>query len=183
MPAVKSDVDAFGHAATQAPQPMQAAPYIAWSTRDLTDQYVVRIGRAASVHVDIAAGLHDAVERAAVDHQVLDDREGVGAPRLDQDLGAVFEAAPVELAGRGGFLRAVRDAVDHHAARAADALAAIVVEGDPALARGGETLVDAVEHLEQRHVGRDVDRLVGLEAALRLACSLPPDAQPELCYL
>ena len=76
----------------------------------------------------------DAVERAAIDDQVLDHRERRRAPGLDEDLVAVAEMAQVELAGRGGPHGAVGDAVDHHAARAADALAAVVVERDRLLA-------------------------------------------------
>ena len=44
------------------------------------------------------------------------------------------ELAQVELAGRGAGLGPVRPAVDHHGARAADALAAVVVERDRLLA-------------------------------------------------
>jgi hypothetical protein len=47
----------------------------------------------------------------------------------------------------------VGHAVDDHAARAADALAAVVVEGDGILALGDEALVHDVEHLEEGHVG------------------------------
>ena len=57
-------------------------------------------------------------------------------PRLDGDRVAVAELAHVQLAGRGAALGAVRAAVDHHRARAADALAAVVVERDRLLALG-----------------------------------------------
>ena len=43
----------------------------------------------------------------------------------------------MQLAGRRPAARAVRQAVDHHAAGAADSLAAVVVEGDRLLAAGG----------------------------------------------
>src|SRR5699024_10839689 len=76
---------------------------------------------------DIAARLDDAVERSAVDDQVLDDREGAGPPRLHGDGVAVVEAAHVQLAG-GRALRTVRLSVDHDTTGAADALAAVVVE-------------------------------------------------------
>ena len=82
-----------------------------------------------------------------------------GAPRLDRDLVAVAELAHVQLAGRGALARAVRAPVDHHPARAADALAAVVVERDRLLAVGDEPLVDDVEHLEERHVGADAGRV------------------------
>ena len=47
------------------------------------------------------------VERAAVDDQVLREREGPGAPRFDGDRLAVGEVPHVELADRGGVLGAV----------------------------------------------------------------------------
>ena len=55
--------------------------------------------------------------------------------------------------------RAVRHAVDHAAAHAADAFAAIVVEGDRLFALGDQVLVQHVEHFEERHVSADVRRL------------------------
>ena len=72
----------------------------------------------------------------AVHDQVLDHRERLGPPRLDVDDVAVGEGAHVQLAGRR-LLRAVRDTVDHQAARAADALAAVVVERDRVVALAG----------------------------------------------
>ena len=75
------------------------------------------------------------------------------------------ELAHVQLAGGGAALRAVGLAVDHQRARAADALAAVVVEHDRFLAVGDQTLVEDVEHLEERRLVADlVDRVV-LEAA------------------
>src|SRR5262249_56977936 len=79
----------------------------------------------------------DADERAPVDDQILDDREGPGTPWLENDRGAVLEVPHVQLARRGARSRPVRPAVDHDAARATDAFAAIVVEGD-----GIRTLLD-----------------------------------------
>ena len=107
----------FGQAATQAPQPMQAAASNAPSASALGTGIGVRLGRAAGRRGDVAAGLDDPVERAAVDDQVLDHRERRGPPRLDVDRLAVVEVPHVQLAGGGGLLRAVRHAVDHHAAR------------------------------------------------------------------
>ena len=63
-----------------------------------------------------------------------------------------LERPHVQLAG-GGDLGAVRLAVDHQAAHAADALAAVGVERDRLLALLVELLVEDVEHLEERHVG------------------------------
>ena len=95
------------------------------------------------------------IGKAVARHGSIDDRV------------AVAELAHVELAGGGAPLRAVGLAVDHQRARAADALAAVVVEGDRLLALGDEALVDEVEHLEERHVVADAGRVVGVEAARR----------------
>src|SRR5581483_922740 len=98
---------------------------------------------------DVAAGGDDVVERPAVDDEVADDREGGGPPRLDDDRVAVAELPHVELAGGRALLGPVGLAVDHHPARAADALAAVVLEGDRLTAVGDEAIVEDVEHLEE----------------------------------
>jgi hypothetical protein len=79
---VNSEADAFGHAATQAPQPMQAAASMAFSATSLPMGRLLASGRGARVHRHIPAGRDDAVERAAVHHQVLDDgKPGRGTAR------------------------------------------------------------------------------------------------------
>ncbi len=55
--AVNSIAEAFGHAATQAPQPMQAAASIARSASSLGTGSALRVGGAAGAHGDEAAGL------------------------------------------------------------------------------------------------------------------------------
>jgi hypothetical protein len=95
------------------------------------------------------AGRQDPVEGAAVDDEVLDDRERVGAEGLDRDHVAVGEAAHVQLAGRRLAIRPVRAAVDHEAARAADPFAAVVVEGHGVSTLREQALVQDVEHLEE----------------------------------
>ena len=77
--------EAFGQAATQAPQPMQAAASMASVGVLLGHRDRVAVRRAAGGHRDEAAGRDDAVEGAAVDDQVLDHRERRGAPGLDGD--------------------------------------------------------------------------------------------------
>ena len=79
-----------------------------------------------------------------------------GPPRLDDDLVAVAELAHVQLARRRAALRAVGLAVDHQRARAADALAAVVVEDDRFLALGDQPLVEDVEQLEERRLVADL---------------------------
>ncbi len=82
---MNSEAEPFGQAATQAPQPMQVATSNARSALSLGTGVGVRVGGGAGVDRDVAAGLDDPVERAAVDAEVLDHRERVGAPRLDRD--------------------------------------------------------------------------------------------------
>jgi hypothetical protein len=86
----------------------------------------------------------------------------------------------VELAGRRALIGAVRLAVDHHRAAAADALATIVIEGDRLLSAKGELLVDDIHHLEERCLGADVRRLVLDHFPRRARAGLPPDAQGDV---
>ena len=146
----------------------------------LADRDGVAVGGAADRSGDETAGGDDPVERSAVDDEVLDDGERRGPPGLERQDVAVGEAAHVELAD--GRLRAwtVRPPVDDEAAGPADALAAVVVEGDRVFALEGEGLVEDVEHLEKGHLGIDVGRLVGDEAAFRLRVLLPPDLERDL---
>jgi hypothetical protein len=146
----------------------------------LADRDRVAVGRVAARDGDVAARGDDAVEGAPVDDQVAQHRERVGAPRLDPQRVAVLEAAHVKLAGGGGAARPVRGAVDHHAARAADALAAVVVERDRLLALQDQALVDHVEQLQERHLGRDPQRRIAHEAALALGVLLAPDVERQV---
>ena len=63
------------------------------------DGKVVGFGRASSVHRHESARFDDSVKGATIDDQVPDYGKGARPPRLDPDLGAVLEAAHVELAG------------------------------------------------------------------------------------
>ena len=144
----------------------------------LGDEHRVRVRCRAGVHRHEPAGLDDPVERGPVHDEVLEHRERRRAPRLDGDGVAVRERAHVQLAGRR-HLRTVRLAVDHQAAHAADALAAVAVERDRVLAVEDEPLVEDVEHLEERHVRGHVVDVVGDQAALGVRGRLPPDPQGD----
>ena len=146
----------------------------------LGDRDQVGVGRTTGRRGDEAADLDDAVERRTVDHQVLDDRERRRPPRLDDDLVAAVEHAHVQLARRRAALRAVGLAVDHQRARAADALAAVVVEDDRVLALLDQPLVEDVEQLEERRLVADLGDLVGLEATLLVGAVLAPDLEGEV---
>src|SRR5262249_57296582 len=105
------------------------------------DRDRVCVGRAPGRGRDEAAGCDDPVEGPGVYDEVLDDREGRRAPRLDRDDVAVLEAPHVELTRGRAVARAVRAAVDDHAAGPADPLPAVLVEGDRVLALADQGLV------------------------------------------
>ena len=162
---------------------MQAAASRDLSAASLPIGTALASGALPVLDRDVSAGLDDPVQGAAIDHQVLDHREGRGAPWLDPDLVAVLEAAHVQLAGGDAFVGPVGRAVDHHAAGAADALAAVVLEGDRLFALLDQLLVDDVQHLQERSVIADVRRLVGGERSGGLGGRLAPDVQGEVHYL
>ena len=93
---------------------------------------------------------------------------------------AVGELPHVELAGGRALLRAVGLAVDHQRAGAADALAAVVVEGDRLLALVDEALVDEVEHLEERHLVVDAGGGDGVEVPGGVGPVLAPHLEGEV---
>ena len=139
----------------------------------------MRVGGCTRIHGDVAAGLDDAIQGAAVDHEVLDDREARCAPRLDRDDVTIVEGTHVQLAGRGD-LRAVSDTVDDDATLTADALAAVGVEGDGFLAACEELFVQDVEHLQERGLFRDSLHLVFMNCALVFGTVLAPDPQCQV---
>jgi hypothetical protein len=120
--------------------------------------------------------LNDSIKRAAVDDQVFDHRKRARAPGLDRYRLTVAEVSHVQLASSGGLKRPVRDSVDDHPARPADALPAIVIEGDRLFAALDQAFVHDVEHLEKRHVGRYVISLVLDKLPGRVAVLLAPNA-------
>jgi hypothetical protein len=77
----------------------------------------------------------------------------------------------------------VRDAVDQETARAADALAAVVLECDRFFAFEDQVFVHDIQQLQHRHVGIHVAGLVAHHAAARLRALLPPDVQDQAHYL
>jgi hypothetical protein len=91
--------------------------------------------------------------------------------------------AHVELAERGAGQRSVRRAVDHAAAHAADAFAAIVVERHGIDVVGDQVLVQHVEHFEERHFLIDVGDFVALHLTLVAGVALPPDVENDFHYL
>ena len=145
----------------------------------LGDRHCVGVGGAADVDGDIAAGLLDAIEGRAIDHQIAQHREGTGAPRLNDDFVAILEVAHMQLARRGTRLGPMCLAVDHQRAHATDAFTAVVVESDGLFALADEVFVHEVEHLQEALLRGDFLGLVGLEVAIagRL---LPPYLQGQI---
>src|SRR5690606_39055255 len=140
----------------------------------------VGLGSRAGARGNEAAGLHDAVEGSAIDHQVTDDGEGGRAPRLDPDLLPVLKLPHVELADGRRLPGTVGVPVDDHAARATDALPTVVIEGDGLFALLQQPFVHLIEHLQERSVLADVLRLVANELALGIAVLLTPDVKHEI---
>ena len=138
---------------------MHAAASIAASAAVFGHRNGVGIGRAARVDGDETAGLDDAVERAAVDDQVFDERKRLGAPGLDGDRLAVLEMAHVQLAGGGAaFVRRAELPLmtsEHMPQMPSRQSRSKAIGSSPS---ADQSLVDHVEHFEERHVRHDVAR-------------------------
>ena len=141
------------------------------------DAVSVRSGTCADGHE--TTRLLNAIKSTAIDHEVFDDREGFGAEWLDPNGVAIAEFTHVKLAGRGGFFRAVGDAVDGHGAHAADAFTAIMVKGHGIAAILNQALVDDVHHLQEGGMIGDLTCLNILEMT-GLTLILTPDFELEV---
>src|SRR5665648_704702 len=146
----------------------------------LRDGDGVRLGSGSGRPAEEAAGLDDPIERATLDDEVLDRRERLSAPWLDVDLVTIREAAHVQLACRDLLQRPMRNTVDDQTAGAADALTAVTVERDRLVAAQREPLVQHIEHLQERHLRRDVLDVVADHASLVGLALLAPHAQVDL---
>src|SRR5438309_1842632 len=82
------------------------------------------------------------------------------APGLDRYRLTVPEVSHMQLASGRSSERTVRDSVYYHSARSTDPLTAIVIEGDRVLGTLDQAFVHDIEHLQKRHVRRDVVGLV-----------------------
>src|ERR1035438_6961727 len=102
---------------------------------------------------------------------------GARAPWLQVQLIAILEVAHVQLADGGRALGTVRHAIDHETAHAADALAAIVVEGYRLFVLGDQTFIEYVEHLQERHLRIDIRDFVTHHQAFFARVALPPDME------
>src|SRR5690606_32452730 len=100
----------------------------------LIDGQIVCILRIAGIDRDITTGLDDAIEGAAIYHQVLDHRKGLCTPGFYDDGIPVLIGTHMQLAGCGLVPWTMRLTVDVHRTGAADPFAAIVIECDRFLA-------------------------------------------------
>jgi hypothetical protein len=91
--------------------------------------------------------------------------------------------AQVQLAGGQATERTVGHAVDHHAARAADSFATVVLESDRCFTFFDEALVHDVQHFEKRGIGADVARFVFHQLAFGLRVLLAPYVECQVHYL
>ena len=141
----------------------------------LGDGCGVGIGSAAAVERYIAAGLLDFIESGAVDHEVADNGESGRTPGFDGDFLTVVEFAHVELAGCDALNGTVGVSVDIERAHAADALAAVGVEDYGFFTLFDESLVEHVEHFEERAAGGYIVEVVFDELSFLFGTTLTPN--------
>ncbi len=82
------------------------------------------------------------------------------APGFDDDGVAILVMPHVQLADRVRSLRAVGDAIDHKAAHATNALAAVMIKSNWLITCQGELVVEQIKHLQEGGIGADVIQLV-----------------------
>src|SRR5208282_1415556 len=138
-----------------------------------------RIGgrRASRRCTDKASSLNDPVKSRSVHDQIADHREGLGPPRLERELVAIFEKAHRKLAYGCTSLAAMGHTVNQKTTRAADTFATIVFEGDRRFLPADQVLVEGVEHFEEGHVGCDIANLIADEATRCVCVLLPPNSE------
>ena len=170
----------FGQAATQAPQPMHSAASIDASATGLG--IGIRLASGAppvgAVMNPPTSTMRSNAARSTIRSLMIGNAAARhGSTTISSPL---LEHAHVQLARGGAALRAVGLAVDHQRARAADALATVVVEDDGVLALLDQPLVEDVEQLEERCLVADLGDLVRLEATLLVGAVLAPDLQGQV---
>ena len=140
----------------------------------------VRLRRGAGALRNESTGLHNAIQRAAIDYQIFEERERSDSKRLDCDRRAVAKLSHVKFTHRARMIGSVWFAIDRERAGAANTFAAIGVERDWFLSASDQSLIENVEHFEKRRVRRDVVHFVIDEFAWRLSIFLAPDSQKKV---
>ncbi len=156
MAETKSMAEALGQAATQAPQPMQAAASMARSALSFEIGMALPSG---ALPVRTETNPPEAMIRSKRARSTIRSLTTGNASARQGSRVRVWPSRKLRMWSWQAvvcFFGAVGVAVDDHAAGPADPLAAVVVEGDRLLALRGQLLVDDVEHLQERHVGADL---------------------------
>ena len=128
-----------------APHPWRALPFPG-------DWQAIGVLGTACIDGDVAAGLNNGVEVAAVYHQVFNNLEGQGPEGFNGNGITVFKMAHMQLTKGGSFFRTVGAAIDDAAAHTADAFAAGMVKSNGVLAFQRQLFVDHIQHFQKRHV-------------------------------
>src|SRR6266513_3284669 len=144
------------------------------------NQNRVRLRRGACARGNESTGLHNTIQRPAIDYQIFQERERSDSKRLDRDRRAVAKLSHVKFAHRARMIGSVRFAVDRERAGAANTFAAIGVERDWFRSACDQSLIENVEHFEKRRVRRNVAHFVIDEFAWRLSVLLSPEAQAKV---
>ena len=139
----------------------------------------IAIGCRTSTLADKATRLDDAVVGFAIDREVAQHGEGRRTEGLDRDRLAVLELAHVDVT-RGATSRTVRHTIDGEATRATNAFAAVIVELERLDTLFDKLLAHYVEHFEERRIGRNILRLVGLKFSRIVCVFLTPDFQRKI---
>src|SRR5258705_11949353 len=126
----------------------------------LGNQDRVRFWRGACARGNESTGLHNAIQRAAIDHQIFHERERSYAKRLNYDRRAVAKLSHIKLAHSARMIGSMWFAVNRQRASAANTFAAIRVERDRFLSAFHQSLIENVEHLQKRGVRRNIAHFV-----------------------
>lgn len=141
---------------------------------------------------DESTSLKNLVKGAAVNHQVLDDRETSTSERLDSDGGAILKVTHEKLAGGDVIVRTVRAAVNEQRACTADTLTTVVVERHRTAALAAsvngywivtltdQLLIEDVKHFEERGILLYSGNMISLKMTLFLGVLLTPYLKIEI---
>src|SRR5215203_4443383 len=137
----------------------------------------VRLWRGACARGNESTGLHNAVQGAAINHQIFHKRERSHAKRLNGDRLAIAKLSHIKLAYRARMIGSVWLTVDRERASAADTFAAIRLERDWFLSVFHQSFIEDVKHFEKRGVLRNIAHFVIDEFTWRFWVRLPPNSQ------
>ena len=120
----------------------------------------IRFRRRAGAGGDESPSLHDPIQRAPIDHQVLDDWKGSDAKGLDRDCCSVAKFSHIKFTDRTGMIGTMCFAVNSERTGSADAFTAIGIKRDWYLDASEQMFVEDIEHFEERRMRRYVTHFV-----------------------